>query len=71
VSIVGYGDPIWFDLMGEGLTTVNLPVQEMGKYVISLLLANTMPSSTASNTASRFAPSLVVRGSTRPLAGKP
>lgn len=75
VSIVGYGDPVWYELMGEGLTTVNLPVQEMGKYVIGLLLAETgegsdsraRPAAAASPVASRFAPSLVVRRSTRPF----
>lgn len=69
VSLVGYGDPDWFDLVGDGLTTVALPVQAMGTYMISSLLAQIdgmaeptgMPAS-----ASRFPATLTVRGSTRP-----
>jgi DNA-binding LacI/PurR family transcriptional regulator len=72
VSIVGYGDPVWFDLIGDGLTTVSLPVQDMGRYIISLLLTPGGPEEVARGTegiaASRFAPSLVVRRSTRPLS---
>lgn len=72
VSIVGYGDPVWFELMGGGLTTVRLPVQEMGSYVTSLLLAHTgsnrIPADAQAPPASRFAPSLVLRGSARILA---
>ncbi|MBV7483393.1 LacI family DNA-binding transcriptional regulator [Bordetella sp. BOR01] len=69
VSLVGYGDPEWFDLVGDGLTTVSLPVQAMGTYAISSLLAQIdghvqFSGSTAS--ASRFPASLTVRGSTRP-----
>lgn len=72
VSIVGYGDPVWFELMGSGLTTVRLPVQEMGAYVTSLLLARTeLPRVAGGGDAcpqpSRFAPSLVLRGSARIL----
>lgn len=75
ISIVGYGDPVWFDLIGEGLTTVCLPADEMGKYVISLLLSqgaskDHIPAARSAGTvASKFAPSLVVRRSTRPFAG--
>lgn len=73
VSIVGYGDPVWFELLEPGLTTVRLPVQEMGQYVTSLLLSRLAPGvrpeapGSATRRASRFAPSLVLRGSTRPL----
>ncbi|WP_423458488.1 LacI family DNA-binding transcriptional regulator [Ottowia sp. VDI28] len=68
ISLVGYGDPVWFKLIGHGLTTVQLPVQEMGRYATSLLLMRFEGSSTmaagSTGEASRFAPSLVVRGST-------
>lgn len=69
VSLVGYGDPEWFDLVGDGLTTVSLPVQAMGSYVISSLLAQIDGRAQlegAAASASRFPASLTVRGSTRP-----
>lgn len=72
VSVVGYGDPVWFKLIGQGLTTVQLPVQEMGRYATSLLLrfeGSAVVVSRADAQASRFAPSLVVRGSTATQAG--
>lgn len=70
VSIVGYGDPVWFELLESGLTTVRLPVQEMGHYVTGLLLsrlgqAPAQPD--VARRATRFPPALVLRGSTRPL----
>lgn len=68
ISVVGYGDPVWFKLIGDGLTTVQLPVQDMGRYATSLLLLRFEGSSIVEPgggvQASRFAPSLVVRGST-------
>lgn len=71
VSLVGYGDPEWFDLVGEGLTTVSLPVQAMGTYVISSLLAQIDGSvpPLPDTPASRFPATLTVRGSTRPWPG--
>lgn len=68
ISVVGYGDPVWFKLIGSGLTTVQLPVQEMGRYATSLLMlrfqGNPIVPARSGTQASRFAPSLVVRGST-------
>jgi LacI family transcriptional regulator, repressor for deo operon, udp, cdd, tsx, nupC, and nupG len=73
VSLVGYGDPDWFDLVGEGLTTVSPPVQSMGTYAINLLLARiqgeTVAGEATALTASRFSATLTIRGSTRPLLG--
>jgi DNA-binding LacI/PurR family transcriptional regulator len=71
ISIVGYGDPVWFKLIGNGLTTVQLPIQQMGRYATSLLLSRieqanaSAPRSLAQPV--RFSPSLVMRGSTRPI----
>lgn len=68
ISLVGYGDPVWFKLIGDGLTTVQLPVQEMGRYATSLLLmrfeGHSIVQVGPGAPASRFAPSLVVRAST-------
>lgn len=70
VSVVGYGDPDWFELVGEGLTTVAAPVQPMGAYAINLLLARIHGESSTSDSpqpaASRFPATLTIRGSTRP-----
>jgi DNA-binding LacI/PurR family transcriptional regulator len=71
VSVVGYGDPDWFGLVGEGLTTISLPVQAMGNYLISLLLAKIkegQPFECMSQVASRFPATLAIRGSTKLLA---
>ena len=37
ISLVGYGDAPWFDLLGPGLTTLGLPVDDMGDYITRLL----------------------------------
>lgn len=68
LSVVGYGDPAWFDLLGEGLTTVRLPVQEMGRCAMGLLLAPpaTVGAAQVAGATTRFEPVLVVRGSTAP-----
>ncbi|CPI89649.1 LacI family transcriptional regulator [Bordetella pertussis] len=74
VSVVGYGDPDWFELVGDGLTTVSPPVYPLGAYAINLLLARiqgeAVPAAAdpAHATASRFPATLAIRGSTRPLA---
>lgn len=76
ISIVGYGDPVWFGLIGDGLTTMKLPVEEMGRYIVGVLLpaAGDGFDKTAGSAegappqASRFAPSLVIRRSTRVLS---
>jgi LacI family transcriptional regulator len=71
ISVVGYGDPVWFKLIGDGLTTVQLPIQEMGSYATRLLLSRfeqtKSPEPLRAAQAVRFPPALVVRGSTRPL----
>lgn len=68
ISLVGYGDPVWFKLVGDGLTTVQLPVQEMGRFATSVLLqrfeGRFVGQGGAQPQAARFAPALVVRGST-------
>ena len=75
VSVVGYGDPVWFKLLGSGLTTVQLPVQDMGRYATSLLLMHLeglscVPPNGNTGAMTRFAPSLVVRGSTATRASQ-
>ncbi|MCY1209777.1 Catabolite control protein A [compost metagenome] len=75
VSVVGYGDPDWFELVGDGLTTVSPPVYPMGAYAINLLLARIHgeneppPGGAAHPPPSRFPATLTIRSSTRPLSG--
>jgi len=69
VSIVGYHDPAWFELVGAGITTVRLPVQEIAQTATHVLLnrinnENGAQSAPARHTALRFSPTLVLRGST-------
>jgi DNA-binding LacI/PurR family transcriptional regulator len=72
VSMVGYGDPDWFELVGDGLTTIAAAVQPMGTYAIDLLLARIHGEPVSGDaqqpSASRFPATLTVRGSTRPVA---
>lgn len=71
VSVVGYHDPAWFELAEGGITTVRLPVEEIATSAASLLLShaqshNADTSAPSTPTEVRFAPSLVLRGSTGP-----
>ncbi|WP_088140487.1 LacI family DNA-binding transcriptional regulator [Achromobacter xylosoxidans] len=72
VSVVGYGDPDWFELVGDGLTTVAPPVYPMGAYAINLLLARIhgetepVPADPGHPLPSRFPATLTIRSSTRP-----
>ena len=70
ISIVGYGDPPWFSLVGGGITTVSLPVAEVSTMTAGLVLndlhgAGADATSTVA-TVSSIRPALVLRGSTRP-----
>jgi LacI family transcriptional regulator len=69
VSIVGYHDPAWFELVGAGITTVRVPVLEIAQAATRVLLnrisnEDGAPSGTGRHTAMRFSPTLVLRGST-------
>jgi LacI family transcriptional regulator len=77
ISIVGYGDPLWFSLAGDGITTVHLPVAEIAAMVAALVLDglqehNTDAESVQTVTStSSIRPALVLRGSTRALNPAP
>ena len=73
VSIVGYHDPAWFELLGAGITTVRLPVQEIAQTAAHVLLNRIhnekgAQAATARHTALRFSPTLVLRGSTMTIS---
>jgi DNA-binding LacI/PurR family transcriptional regulator len=75
VSIVGYHDPAWFELIGAGITTLRLPVQEIAQTATRVLLKritneNGAQSAATRHTAMRFSPILVLRGSTRTVSSK-
>ncbi len=75
LSLVGFGDADWFALLRPALTTVALPIQEMAMVAAHMLLkrirlaAGADPASEAPPVVARYQAHLVVRDSTRPLAG--
>jgi LacI family transcriptional regulator len=73
VSIVGYHDPAWFELVGPGITTVRLPVQDIALTATNVLLARIKDGKESAGPISepivvRFGPSLILRGSTAVVA---
>lgn len=69
VSIVGYSDPDWFRLWGPGLTTIDLPIEDIAKtaaQVLFRLMANDGVAPGAGRRGLSFQPQLVERGSTAP-----
>ena len=72
ISLVGYGDPPWFSLVGGGITTVSLPVADVAATTTGLVLndlneADAGAGQEAQTTVSALSirPSLVLRGSTQ------
>lgn len=74
LSLVGYGDPMWFQSWGPGITTVGLPTDELAAAAVSSLFRRMhiresqadrgfLPELTG---AARFPPQLMIRGSTAP-----
>lgn len=71
LSVVGYGDPTWFSLVDDGITTVHLPVDEVADAATALVLdglraASAAPAATRAPARPTIRPKLTVRGSTRP-----
>lgn len=72
VSIVGYHDPAWFELAAGGITTVQLPVQDIAATATSVLLSAITSSGSEGRPEDdkvdvEFAPTLALRGSTAPV----
>lgn len=70
ISIVGYGDPPWFSLVGSGITTVSLPVADVAAMASGLVLndmhdTDTGQESLTTVSVSSIRPALVLRGSTQ------
>ncbi len=66
ISVVGYGDPVWFDLLSPPLTAVGLPVPALAEAATGLLLGAIDADGAAPARNLKVAPQLVVRGSTAP-----
>lgn len=70
VSVVGYGDPGWYVLIGRGITTIRLPIGAIADATaerVTRIATGTSKREDASDRAvERFATTLVVRGSTSP-----
>ena len=73
ISVVGYGDPIWFELLSPALTAVKLPVAALAHTAAQQLFAqieDRKSGKLSKNTMTRIMPELIVRESTAPLNKK-
>ncbi len=74
LSLVGFGNADWFELLRPALTTVALPIQEMAMVAAHMLLkrirlaAGADPAADAPPVVARYQAHLVVRDSTRQVA---
>jgi LacI family transcriptional regulator len=65
VSLVGFDDVPWMEMVSPGITAVAQPAVELGRRAAHLLLGR-IPDPTREPTVERLEPTLVVRGSTGP-----
>ncbi len=71
LSIVGYGDPEWFRIWGPGLTTIDLPVEDIASSAAQVLFRTMDKGAESTGLAGGrggivFQPQLVERGSAAP-----
>jgi LacI family transcriptional regulator len=67
ISVVGYGDPVWFELLSPALTAISLPVAALAEAAARQLFMQIEDRDlgrTAKAEVTRIMPTLVVRGST-------
>lgn len=72
ISVVGYGDPVWFDLLSPALTAMSLPVPELADAAAEKLFAQIEggdEKATRRTDVTRIAGRLIVRASTTAPAG--
>ncbi|MNR61170.1 DNA-binding transcriptional repressor PurR [compost metagenome] len=70
ISVVGYGDPAWFDLLSPALTAVGLPVEAIADMAANQLFSQINHRKTDTDSTSpiiRIMPRLVLRASTKRL----
>jgi LacI family transcriptional regulator len=68
ISVVGYGDPVWFELLSPPLTAVSLPVSALADAAAEQLfrqIEGGVPPGARKAQVTRIRPTLVVRGSTQ------
>ena len=65
VSLVGHNDMPFVDIVQPPLTTIHIPVAEMGRQAAQVLLEN-IKGDVPATTTRILTPSLVVRSSTAP-----
>jgi len=73
ISVIGYGDPIWFDLLSPPLTAIKLPVEGLAQAAAEQLMAQIDGNGAGARkpALTRIMPELVIRASTAPPhAGK-
>jgi LacI family transcriptional regulator len=69
ISVVGYGDPVWFELLSPALTAISLPVAALADAAARQLFLRIEDHETGGilkADVTRIMPKLVVRGSTIP-----
>lgn len=75
ISLVGFGNPDWFELLQPALTTVALPIADMAMVAVRLLLRRVQSMETEVRgpelpaAISRYQAQLIVRQSTAPVPG--
>lgn len=70
ISVVGYGDPVWFELLSPALTAVKLPVAALAQVAAQQLFAQIEDRKAGKpwkSGVTRIMPELIVRASSAPL----
>jgi LacI family transcriptional regulator len=66
LSVVGYGNPVWMELLTPALTAVDLPVEDVADAAAASLLAQIKPGD-CKPAALQIRPRLIIRQSTAPF----
>jgi LacI family transcriptional regulator len=66
LSIIGYGNPVWMELLTPALTTVDLPIDELADAAAASLLAQIKSRNSNAAVVPQIRPRLIIRQSTAP-----
>jgi LacI family transcriptional regulator len=69
LSVVGYGNPVWMELLTPALTAVDLPVEDVADAAAASLLAQIESRDAKLAAPLQIRPRLIIRGSTVPYVG--
>jgi len=69
LSVVGYGNPVWMELLTPALTAVDLPVEAVADAAAASLLAQIEARDDAQAGPPQVRPRLIIRESTAPYVG--